>query len=129
MDKERVFMNFALELSNLSKCEQRGVAAIITDSKMHQIYSIGLNGGPAAGIDCLCALGGKETCIHAETQAIAKSNTVDNHKVMFTTLSPCVTCAALIVNSGISSVYYSIDWKDNPGLKLLRAAGIRVLQI
>lgn len=127
--KEKVFMDFALELTKLSKCEQRGVAAIITDSKLHQVYSIGLNGGPTAGIDCLCTLGGKETCIHAETQAIAKCMSRDTDKIMFTTLSPCVTCAALIINNGISSVYYSVDWKDNPGLKLLRAAGIGVRKI
>lgn len=129
LPKEVVFMNFAKSLSNLSKCTQRGVAAIVTDSKLMQVYSIGLNGGPVHGINCLCELGGKETCVHAEAQAIAKMTAVDNNKVIFTTLSPCVTCAALIINTSIRKVYYSEDWKDNPGLKLLRAAGIQVVKI
>jgi deoxycytidylate deaminase len=129
MPKEHVFMNFAIDLSNLSKCTQRGVAAIITDRKLMQVYSIGLNGGPVNGVDCLCQLHGKETCIHAETQAIAKMSTTDKEKVIFTTLSPCITCASLIINSGFIKVYYSEDWKDNPGLKLLRAAGIQVVKV
>jgi deoxycytidylate deaminase len=127
--KEVILMDFTENLASLSKCEQRSVAAIITDYNMNQVYSIGVNGGPAGGIDCLCSLGGKETCIHAETQAIAKCTINDKNKIMFVTLSPCVTCASLIVNSGFNKVYYREDWKDNPGVKLLRASGIIVSKI
>jgi dCMP deaminase len=119
-------MDFAMSLSKISKCTQRGVAAIITDETLAQVYSIGINGGPAGGVDCLCALPGKETCIHAEAQAIAKSTSADKRKVMFSTLSPCVTCASMIVNTGFIAVYVDEVWKDTTGLAILQSAGIKV---
>lgn len=129
MNRVNSVMRFAVDLTTQSKCDQIGVAAVIANKDLTQIYSIGLNGGPKGGINCLCSLGGKETCIHAETQAIAKCTSTDTDKVMFTTLSPCVTCASLIINNGFSKVYYSESWKDDPGVKLLRAAGIQVAQV
>lgn len=125
MTKEFIMMRFAVELSELSKCTKKKVAAIITAENFQQVYSIGLNGGVAKGLDCLCTLGGKYGCIHAEAQAIAKCTSTDTRKVMFVTLAPCTTCAALIANSGFSRLYYLTDWKDTAGLKLLQAAGIR----
>ena len=55
MNNERlkVFARFAIDLAKLSKCSQRGVAAIIIDEDASQIYSIGVNGGPRGGMDCL----------------------------------------------------------------------------
>ena len=122
--KEDIFMDFALSLASLSKCTQRGVAAVATDGDFNQVYSIGINGAASKGIECLCALLGKETCVHAEAACIGKSCTTDKTKVMFCTLSPCVTCASLIINTGFSKVYYNETWKNDTGLKLLSAAGI-----
>ena len=120
------FMQFAISLKDLSKCEDKHVAAIITDKNLTQVYSIGINGGPKKGFNCLCKLGQKYSCIHAEAQAIAKNTSTDTDKVMFCTFSPCVTCAALIVNTGFSRVYYNEEYKHDDGLKILRDAGIRV---
>ena len=124
--RRRVFSRFVLELASLSKCTDKKVAAIITDRDLSQIYSIGINGGPKGGIECLCMLGGKYTCIHAEANAIAKCNVNDKEKVMFCTMSPCVTCASLIINSGFSTVVVLSDYKDPTGLLLLKDAGISV---
>ena len=128
MDKKRLcaFRNFAIELASLSKCSDKHVGALITDEHGTQVYSIGVNGGPKGGPDCLCRAGGKYTCAHAEANAIAKCTAVDSRKVFFCTLSPCVTCAALIINSGVSAVYYVEEYKDTSGLKMLRDAGIYV---
>lgn len=126
MTKDIIMMKFAIDLATLSKCTERHVAAIITDEYFHQVYSIGINGGPAKGLDCLCTLGGKYGCVHAEAQAIAKSIAADKRKIMFITLSPCAACATLIVNGGFSRVYYLEEWKDPAGLKILQSAGIRV---
>ena len=125
-----VFKNFALELASLSKCQERQVAALITDRDLMQIYSIGLNGGAKGLEDCLCKSGYKYGCIHAESQAIAKNTSVDKEKVMFVTLAPCITCATLIINTGFIRVYYFEDWdKDDTGLQLLKAANIQVAKI
>lgn len=120
-----VFADFVEDLKKLSKCEDRHTAAIITDRDMGQVYSIGVNGGPKGSqYQCLCKLPGKYTCIHAEANAIAKCTSADNDKIMICSLSPCVTCASLIVNSGFSAVYYLEEWKDTTGLEILNEAGI-----
>ena len=126
-----VFAKFAKDLATLSKCEERKVAAVITDKYLSQVNSIGLNGGPKGLVDCMCKIEGKYGCIHAEINALIKCRSNEADKVMFVTLSPCKQCAAAIINApgGFSSVYYCEEWKDDSGIKLLRAAGIKVEQI
>ena len=128
MDRRRieVFRDFVMNLAALSKCKDKGVAAIITDKDGTQVYSIGINGGPRHGVNCLCKLGGKYTCVHAEANALAKCTVADPQKVFFCSFSPCITCAALIVNSGASAVYYVEQYKDDTGLQILQSAGIVV---
>ena len=133
MAQERKILNtyarFVLDLCDLSKCEQKGVAAIAVSGDLQQVYSIGINGGPKGGLDCLCSLGGKYTCIHAEANCIAKCTSTDKDKIMICSFSPCVTCASLIVNGGFKSVYYLEAYKDLTGLEILRNAGIHVEQL
>lgn len=124
-----VLARFTRDLATLSKCEDRHVAALITNADGTQIYSMGINGGPKGGVQCLCSLGEKYTCIHAEANALAKCTSLDENKVMFVTLSPCVTCAALIANSGVKRLFYIEDYKSDLGLNLLRAQGIGITKL
>lgn len=124
-----VLAKFVGDLANLSKCTDKKIAAIITDTEASQIYSIGVNGGPKGGQDCLCTLGGKYTCAHAEANALAKCTTDCNGKFMICSMSPCIACATLIVNSGISAFYYINEYRDDSGLEILRNAGIIVAQL
>lgn len=131
MSRLAVFKRFTVDLATLSKCEERKVAAIITDAKLMQVYSIGVNGGPKGLQDCLCKVDGKYGCSHAEINALIKCMSLEAEKTMFVTLAPCKQCAAAIINApgGFSNVYYFEDWKEDTGIKLLRAAGIHVLKI
>lgn len=131
MNRLAVFKRFAEDLATLSKCNERHVAAVITDKDLTQVYSIGLNGGPKGLVDCMCAIDGKYGCIHAEINALVKCTNTDSDKVMFVTLSPCKQCAAAIINApgGFSAVYYAEQWKDTTGIELLKAAGIKVQQL
>lgn len=126
-----VFKDFTNSLATLSKCSERRVAAIITDRELTQVYSIGINGGPKGLADCMCVIDGKYGCVHAEINALIKCRTDSTDKVMFVTLSPCKQCAAAIINApgGFSAVYYFEEWKDDSGIKLLKAAGIHVARI
>lgn len=128
LNRIQVFKDFTLNLAKLSKCTDRQVAAIITDSTLSQVHSIGINGGPKGLADCLCKLDGKYGCIHAEINALIKCRDEHSNKVMFVTLSPCKQCATAIINApgGFSTVYYMEAWKDETGLKLLKSSGIRV---
>lgn len=131
MTRINVFARFAKDLSNLSKCDERKVAAVITDKDMTQVYSIGLNGGPKGLVDCMCNIDGKYGCVHAEINALIKCRSDAKDKVMFVTLSPCKQCAAAIINApgSFSTVYYMEQWKDTSGLELLRNAGIKCIYL
>ena len=96
-----------------------------------QVYSIGLNGGARGLDDCLCETTGKYGCVHAEINALIKCRSDAADKVMFVTLSPCVACAAAIINApgSFSAVYYLEEWKNDEGLKLLRKSGIKTEKI
>ena len=131
MTKLQVFADFVDNLSKLSKCKEKQVAAVITDKDMMQVYSIGLNGGARGLDDCLCETTGKYGCVHAEINALIKCRSDAADKVMFVTLSPCVACAAAIINAAgsFSAVYYIEEWKNDEGLKLLRKSGIKTEKI
>ena len=118
----QAFMSFLINLSSLSKCCDKQNAAILCDEQMTQIYSIGLNGGPKHGMNCLCQLGGKYTCVHAEAQALMKAPAPDHGptwSMMLCTMSPCVTCASMIINYGVHTVVYCQPYKDDTGIRLL----------
>lgn len=127
-DRMNVFKSFTQDLASLSKCSERHVTAIITDKELTQVFSIGVNGGPKGLADCMCNIDGKYGCIHAEMNALIKCSNSEPKKVMFVTLSPCKQCAAAIINApgGFAAVYYFEKWKDDSGIKLLKAAGIHV---
>lgn len=131
LKRAKIFADFASNLATLSKCEERKVAAVITDKDMSQVYSIGINGGPVGGVDCMCKLGGKYGCVHAEINALVKCTSDAKDKIMFVTLSPCVACAAAIINAPGSfyAVYYREQWKDTDGIRLLRQAGVHCIEL
>lgn len=131
MKRLKVFKNFTLELASLSKCTEKQVAAIIVDKNLTQVLSIGINGGPAGLVDCMCKLGDKYSCVHAEMNALVKCKSDAKDKVMIVTLSPCKMCAAAIINApgSFSRVYYVYPWKDNTGIQLLNKAGIPTIQL
>lgn len=121
----KVFKRFTEDLTTLSKCKDKKVACIITDAEGTQVYSIGINGGAKGGPDCLCELdGSRYTCVHAEANALAKCTATDQNKVVISSFGPCVTCAALMVNSGVRQFYYIGDYKSDAGLKILIDAGV-----
>lgn len=130
-DRMQVFKRFTLDLAKLSKCKERNVAAIITNSSLTQVYSIGINGGHTGLEDCMCATDGKYGCLHAEINCLIKNRSDSADKVMFVTLAPCKQCAAAIINApgGFRAVYYFEDWKEDVGIKQLKAANIQVVRI
>lgn len=47
---------------------------------------------------------------------------------IFITHAPCLDCAKLIYQSGISSVYYRNSYRDTAGLEFLEKSGVNVNQ-
>ena len=74
----------------------------------------------------------KPEVLHAEANAItklAKSTQSSDGATLYVTLSPCLDCAKLIIQSGIRKVVYGEIYRSDAGLKLLEKAGIEVIQI
>lgn len=70
--------------------------------------------------------------LHAETNAItklARSNESGLDATMFITHAPCIDCAKLIYQSGISKVYYRHTYRETTGIDFLTKGGIEVEQI
>lgn len=70
--------------------------------------------------------------LHAETNALAKlakSTESGNNATMFITHSPCLDCAKLIFQSGISNVFYRDSYRSETGIQFLEKSGIEVKKI
>jgi len=78
------------------------------------------------------ALKTKPEVLHAETNCIAKlakSNESGMGATMFITHAPCLECAKLVYQSGISSVLYRNTYRDIAGVVFLKNSGIEVKQV
>jgi dCMP deaminase len=74
----------------------------------------------------------KPEVLHAESNAIAKlarSSQGGRDADIFITHAPCLNCAKLIYQSGISSVYYRNSYRDMAGIEFLEKSGVCVTQI
>lgn len=135
---KQAYMKTAHTFAELSHARRLKVGCIIV--KDDRIVSIGYNGMPA-GWDNNCEhemkwpngeirfLETKEEVLHAESNAIAKlarSNESGDGAALFVTHSPCMECAKLIYQSGIKSVYYQTDYRNENGIKFLITSGIQV---
>ena len=119
-----------------SACRLKVGAIIVKDNR---IISIGYNGMPS-GWSNRCEemdtdnnkLVSKPEVLHAETNAIAKlasSHESGKDAYMFCTHSPCLECAKLIYQSGITHVFYKISYRNTSGMDFLKKAGVTVTKV
>jgi dCMP deaminase len=74
----------------------------------------------------------KPEVLHAESNAIAKLARSTNSGLgatMFVTHAPCLDCAKLIYQSGISHVLYRNSYRDASGVEFLEKSGVTVTQV
>lgn len=67
--------------------------------------------------------------VHAEAGAIAfaaKIGISTEGTTLYTTFSPCLDCAKLIINAGIIEVVYLKKYRKTEGIDLLHQTGIKV---
>ncbi len=139
-----LYMDWADRTAQLSHARRLQVGTVIV--KDDSVISYGYNGMPA-GWDNNCEdemyeqdntynsgviLKTKPEVLHAESNAIAKlarSSQSGQHASVFITHAPCLDCAKLIYQSGISSVYYRNSYRDSAGITFLEKSGIPVTQI
>lgn len=118
---DTVFINIAKETSTLSHCVRSKVGAVLV--KDGNIISFGYNGTPSGMNNC-CEENDVtlKHVIHAEVNAVLKAakcgNSVDG-STLYLTLSPCLDCSKLILQSGIKRVVYLTKYRNSEGIDFL----------
>ncbi len=142
-DWDEYFMDIAHVVSKRGNCCRRKVAAVIVRDR--RIISTGYNGTPRGIDNCYeggcprCASDapsgselGECVCAHAEENAIVQAA---YHGIsvrdgsLYCTLSPCLMCAKMIINAGITEVVYETEYHFTAQSRgLFTAAGVACRQ-
>ncbi|MBI2252852.1 MAG: cytidine/deoxycytidylate deaminase family protein [Armatimonadetes bacterium] len=138
---DEYFLEIARVAASRSNCMKRKVAAIIIKDK--RIISTGYNGTPRKTKNCneggcprcnnLADSGTNLEecfCSHAEENAITQAayhGISLQNSLLYSTFSPCLICAKMIINAGIKEVVYNSDYPlAEISLNLLKEAQIKV---
>ena len=137
---DEYFIDIAHVVARRSNCRRRQVAALIVVEK--RIISTGYNGTPRGIKNCFdggcprCA-GKAESgsnlsdciCAHAEENAIVQAayhGISVRGGTLYSTISPCLMCAKMIINAGIREVVYGGDYAFTEQTeRLLKEAKVR----
>lgn len=133
-----VYMQTAMLHAGLSKAKRKQVGAVLVTKS--GVTLTGYNGTPA-GLDNDCEeshicgsaefLTTRKEVIHAELNCIlkaAKEGVSVEDAAIYTTLSPCVPCAAMLINAGIKELVWKETYRCTSGLDLLRQSGVECRQ-
>ena len=138
---DEYFMQMAELTAQRSTCLRRQVGAIIVKEK--HIIATGYNGAPK-GLPHCEELGGclrekleipsgerHELCraLHAEQNAIIQAATLGQSiegATIYITHQPCIICAKMIINAGISRSVIRRGYPDEMSRGMLREAGLKV---
>jgi len=142
-DYKKYFKKILKETAVMSTCERVQVGCVIV--RDGRIISTGWNGVPAGQEHCKneYAFGGlpieshhtwsTKNELHAETNAIgyAAQNGVSTKDAdLYTSVSPCIDCAKLIIAAGIFKVIYVNDYdRSDDGKNFLRKNNIHMEKI
>lgn len=137
-------MKHAFTTAERGTCSRLQVGTVVAlDGR---ILVTGYNGTPAGmphcNHDCRCSMvvrsGHVEDCpagkpcltaVHAEANVVAyaaRHGIMLNGAELYTTDTPCLNCAMLIINAGIITVFAAREYRDKSGTELLKQAGVEV---
>ena len=134
-------MEIAHVVAKRSNCSRRHVGAVVM--KDNHILSTGYNGTPHGVKNCFaggcprCAGEAKSgshleecLCVHAEQNAICQAALFGSSLkggTIYVTISPCLTCAKLIINAGIEEVVYGGEYSEflDTVKKIFKASGVK----
>jgi dCMP deaminase len=140
-DWDTYYMDIAHVVARRGNCSRRQVAAILVSDT--RIISTGYNGTPRGVKNCFdggCPRCSSDTpsgadlgsciCLHAEENAIAQAayhGISLRSAILYVTLSPCLTCARLIISAGIKEVVYEDEYVviQKKARALLKQAGVK----
>jgi dCMP deaminase len=116
---DNIYMNVAIEISKMSRCNRAKVGALLV--KNNNIISYGFNGTPS-GFCNICETHNitKKEVIHAEVNAILKAGKDSIGSDLYLTLSPCIDCCKIIKQAGIKKIFVKEFYHDISGLNQLK---------
>lgn len=129
---DKRYLRMATIWAENSYCQRRKVGAILVRDQM--IISDGYNGTPA-GFENICEDPSgvtKPYVLHAEANAISKvarSNNSSEGSTLYVTASPCLECAKLIIQAGITRVVFNDLYRLTDGIDLLKRAGVECVHV
>lgn len=137
---DEYFLDVAKLVAKRSTCMRRSVGAILVKDK--RILATGYNGAPAGLKHCLdigclrqkmnIPSGERhELCraLHAEQNALIQASLYGisvKGSILYATCSPCMICAKMIINAGISEIVIVDGYPDKMALDFLNQAKIKV---
>ena len=141
---DEYFMDMAVLTAKRSTCLRRQVGAVIVKDK--HIIATGYNGAPRGVPHCdekggclrqqLNVPSGErhELCraLHAEQNAIIQASTLGQSiegGTIYVTNQPCVICAKMIINAGISRIVVKEGYPDELAVEILREAGLSIVML
>jgi dCMP deaminase len=139
-DNDTYFMSMAELVATRSTCLRRKVGAVIVKEK--RVLTTGYNGAPkglrhCAEVGCV-RLENKiesgtrhELCrgVHAEQNAVIQAayfGVSIKDASVYTTNFPCVLCAKILLNAGITEIIYKDDYVDELSRSMLAEANVKV---
>lgn len=133
IDRHEMVLKMAEAVALRSTCDRLHVGAVI--ARDGRPISSGYNGN-VSGLPH-CNHGnfhevGCVTAMHAEANAIAfaaRYGVATEGAYIYTTHQPCFDCARLIVNAGITTVFFIHPYRKKEGMELLAEAGIEVYSL
>jgi dCMP deaminase len=136
---KQLYMDIAIRVAAMSQAERLKVGCVLV--KDDRIISMSWNGTPNGWDNCCedriehdgqTQLVTKPEVIHAESNCISKlarSRESGLGSTMFVTHAPCMECAKLIYQTGVTSVFYANEYKSRNGIDFLIKCGIHVEQM
>jgi dCMP deaminase len=132
---DEYFMRITAEVAQRSTCDRAQVGAVIVKDK--RILTTGYNGSPRGLPHCtdaghLMVDGHCVRTIHAEQNALlqgALHGVALAGGTVYVTHQPCLNCAKMIINAGITRVVFAKAYPDAIAEDFLRQAGIELQQL
>lgn len=137
---DEYFMSLAEQVASRTTCLRRAVGAVVV--KDRRILATGYNGVPS-GLRHCCETGclrqqmnipsgqRHEICrgLHAEQNAIiqaARYGINISDSVVYVNTQPCVVCAKMLINAGVTEIVYSNPYPDELSKQLLAESGVKL---
>ena len=127
---DEYFMGIAFAVAQRSTCDRAHVGSIIVRNK--RILTTGYNGSPRGLPHCyeVGHLMINNHCVrtlHAEQNAIIQAAlhgvSVEGGTI-YVTHQPCLTCAKMIINAGLTHVIFAGHYPDENAVAFLKEAGV-----